>query len=109
MGLLDINVQDKDILLHLILEHCQQFVSKKIKIVETKMYDGNQINWDDILSNPDNWRAYYISSVKTNFDVTVIFINVHSVSLRVMNGSILRGGHKVSEIIEGTIKPSYLL
>ena len=108
MSLLDINVQDKDILLHLILKHCQQFVSKEIKILETKMYDDSQVNWDDILSNPDSWRAYYISSLKTNWDVIVIFVpNTHLISLsRVCN--LLKGGYKISEIIEGTIKPSYL-
>lgn len=110
MSLLDINVQDKDILLHLILKHCQQFVSKEIKILETKMYDDNRVNWDDILSNPNNWRVYYISSLKTNWDVVVIFANAH---LRIIpwsrGGNVLRGGHKISEFIEGTIKPSYLL
>lgn len=109
MSLLDINVQDKDVLLHLILKHCQQFVSKEIKILETKMYDGNRVNWDDILSNPDNWRAYYISSIKTNWDVIVIFTNARLISTRTRGGHILRGGHKISEFIEGTIKPYYLL
>jgi hypothetical protein len=109
MSLLDINVQDKDILLHLILKHCQQFVSKKIKILETKMYDDSQVNWDDILSNPDSWRVYYISSLKTNWDVIVIFADAHLISLRNRSGNILRGGHKISEFIEGTFKPSYLI
>lgn len=116
MSLLDINVQDKDILLHLILKHCQQFVSKEIKILETKMYDSNRVNqddnnrvnWDDILSNPDDWRAYYISSLKTNWDVIVIFTNARLISPRTRSGHTLRGGHKISEFIEGTIKPSYL-
>lgn len=108
MSLLDINVQDKDILLHLILKHCQQFVSKEIKILETKMYDNGYINWDDILSNPDSWRAYYISSLKTNWDVIVIFADAHLISLQARSGNILRGGYKISEFIEGTIKPSYL-
>ena len=107
MSLLDINVQDKDkdILLHLILKHCQQFVSKKIKILETKTYDNSQVNWDDILLNPDSWRVYYISSLKTNWDVIVIFVNAHLTSLQ----DSLMGGHKISEFIEGTTKPSYLI
>lgn len=104
MSLLDINVQDKDILLHLILRYCQQFVSKEIKILETKMYNNGQVNWDDILSNPDSWRVYYISNLKTNWDVIVIFADAHLTSLR----DSLMGGHKISEFIEGTIKPSYL-
>ena len=108
MSLLDINVQDKDILLHLILKHCQQFVSKEIKILGTKMYDDSQVNWDDILSNPDSWRVYYISSLKTNWDVIVIFANTHLISFMTRSGNILRGGYKISEFIEGAIKPSYL-
>ena len=109
MSLLDINEQDKDILLHLILKHYQQvsFVSKEIKILEAKMYNGGQVNWDDILSNPDNWRVYYISSFKTNWDVIVIFTNTRLISTKTRGGHILRGGHKISEIIEGIIKPSY--
>ena len=110
MSLLDINVQDKDILLHLILKHCQQFVSKEIKILETKMYDNDQVNWDDVLSNPDGWRVYYISSLKTNWDVIVVFVDAHLRPIPWQKGGIvLRGGYKISEIIEGTIKPSYLL
>ena len=109
MSLLDINVQDKDILLHLILKHCQQFVSKEIKILETKMYDNGSVNWDEVLSNPDGWRAYYISNFKTNWDVIVIFApNTHLIS-RSRGGNVLRGGYKISEFIEGTIIPSYLL
>lgn len=109
MSLLDINVQDKDILLHLILKHCQQFVSKEIKILETKTYDNNRVNWDDILSNPDSWRVYYISSLKTNWDVIVIFApNTHLIS-RLRGDNFLKGGYKISEFIEGTFKPSYLL
>ena len=109
MSLLDINIQDKDILLHLILEHCQRFVSKEIKILETKMYDNGSVNWDDILSNPDSWRVYYISSLKTNWDVVVIFADAHLISLQARSGNVLRGGHKISEFIEGTFKPSYLI
>jgi hypothetical protein len=107
MGVLDMDIQDKDVLLHLILKHCQQFVSKKIKILETKMYDDSRVNWDDMLSNPDNWRVYYISSFKTNWDVIVI-IAPHLIS-RSRGGNFLRGGYKISEFIEGTFKPSYLI
>lgn len=106
MGVLDMDIQDRDVLLHLILKHCQQFVSKKIKILETKMYDDSRVNWDDMLSNPDNWRVYYISSLKTNWDVIVIFANAHLISLRNRSGNFLRGGYKISEFIEGTFKPS---
>ena len=110
MGILDMDIQDKDVLLHLILKHCQQFISKKIKILETKMYDDSQVNWDDILSNPDGWRVYYISSLKTNWDVIVVFADAHLITPQVArNYHMLRGGHKISEFIEGTIKPSYLI
>ena len=115
MSLLDIDMtcenilRDKDVLLHLILKHCQQFVSKEIKILETKMYDDSQVNWDDILLNPDNWRAYYISSLKTNWDVIVIFSNTRLIYTWTRSGDVLRGGYKISEFIDGTIKPSYLL
>ena len=109
MGVLDMDIQDKDVLLHLILKHCQQFISKKIKILETKMYDDSQVNWDDILSNPDGWRVYYISSLKTNWDVIVIFApNTHLISL-LRSDNFFYGGYKISEFIEGTIKPSYLI
>jgi hypothetical protein len=73
------------------------------------MYDDSRVNWDDILSNPDSWRVYYISSLKTNWDVIVIFANAHLTSLRSRSSNVLRGGYKISEFIEETIKPSYLL
>lgn len=109
MGVLDMDMQDKDVLLHLILKHCQQFVSKKIKILETKMYDDSQVNWDDMLLNPDSWRVYYISSFKTNWDVIVVFTPSTRLISRSRSGNFLRGGYKISEFIEGTFKPSYLI
>lgn len=120
MSLLDINMQDKDILLHLILKHCQQFVSKEIKIIDVRMYDrcngySREIDWDNILNNSDKWYVYYVSGLKTDWDVIITFSNsllgpTTPFNLRHPNAIFnpTRGGYKVSEFINETIKPSYL-